>query len=233
MSCGGRGTAHRHKPPVTHLKLNPTRNSRLNDARQCHGIENSYNMYLWSNLNTGRPLNENSTPKSCFFPQWLTTFSYGVVEQQVCTCVWRRRVGLTLFGWLRTHHSGVALLALGSSSFLLRNSALLVSLSCPLRLLILQLDNNGSTQICWMEKMTSCGSFFVHLLYVTSLLFNTSRFSSSNTVALSDIIKRELQRRIKKLYNISMDFIYFFLLSFDNDIYKILGYVFSTFWHRF
>ena len=23
-----------------------------------------------------------------------------------------------------------------------------------------------------------------------------------------------------------MDFIYFFLLSFDNDIYKILGYVF-------
>jgi len=30
-----------------------------------------------------------------------------------------------------------------------------------------------------------------------------------------------------------MDFIYFFLLSFDNDIYKILGYVFSTFWHRF
>ena len=216
MSCGGRGTAHRHKPPVTHLKLNPTRNSRLNDARQCHGIENSYNMYLWSNLNTGRPLNENSTPKSCFFPQWLTTFSYGVVEQQVCTCVWRRRVGLTLFGWLRTHHSGVALLALGSSSFLLRNSALLVSLSCPLRLLILQLDNNGSTQICWMEKMMSCGCrstpqcFFVHLLFLKSLLFTLPDFQALLLCLTS--LKENSKEELRNLQHFYGFYIFFSLI---------------------
>ena len=172
-------------------------------------------MYLWSNLNTGRQLNENNTSKS-FFHQWLTTFSYGVVEQQVCTCVWRRRVGLTLFGWLRTHHSGVALLALGSSSFLLRNSALLVSLSCPLRLLILQLDNNGSTQICWMEKMMSCGCrstpqcFFVHLLFLKSLLFTLPDFQALLLCLTS--LKENFKEELRNLQHFYGFYIFFSLI---------------------